>query len=182
MAYWNIGDWNIFQYVLTTPLFVYILDTIANQRIFATVSFILVIVLIGLPMWWKTTEVSRVPLPYDGIKALSDVPITVSGTVAVYTSDPERADLLVAELRSGFANKSLYGLLQLRFTPIVLARNSTDEDEPKTSAELQMRLKHEHPIGVGDFLFMEWPGMTKDDGDVLVTNDRMALISKYCCE
>lgn len=37
----------------------------------ASVSFILIFVCVGLPVWWKTTTVYRVNLPYDEIETLS---------------------------------------------------------------------------------------------------------------
>ncbi|XP_075541033.1 phosphatidylinositol glycan anchor biosynthesis class S isoform X1 [Dermacentor variabilis] len=39
----------------------------------ASLSFILIFVFVGLPVWWKTTTVYRVNLPYDEIEALSTV-------------------------------------------------------------------------------------------------------------
>ncbi|KAL1428615.1 hypothetical protein MTO96_002973 [Rhipicephalus appendiculatus] len=37
----------------------------------AGISFILIFVFVGLPVWWKTTTVYRVNLPYDEIETLS---------------------------------------------------------------------------------------------------------------
>ncbi|KAH7959562.1 hypothetical protein HPB49_011884 [Dermacentor silvarum] len=37
----------------------------------ASIAFILIFVLVGLPVWWKTTTVYRVNLPYDEIEALN---------------------------------------------------------------------------------------------------------------
>ncbi|KAH8039049.1 hypothetical protein HPB51_004974 [Rhipicephalus microplus] len=37
----------------------------------ASISFILIFVFVGLPVWWKTTTVYRVNLPYDEIETLS---------------------------------------------------------------------------------------------------------------
>ncbi|XP_037512932.1 GPI transamidase component PIG-S [Rhipicephalus sanguineus] len=37
----------------------------------ASISFILMFVFVGLPVWWKTTTVYRVNLPYDEIETLS---------------------------------------------------------------------------------------------------------------
>lgn len=37
----------------------------------SSLSILVVAVFIGLPLWWKTTEVYRCPLPYSEIEALA---------------------------------------------------------------------------------------------------------------
>ena len=37
----------------------------------SSLSVLCVAVLVGLPLWWKTTEVYRSPLPYSDIEGLS---------------------------------------------------------------------------------------------------------------
>ncbi|XP_014768254.1 GPI transamidase component PIG-S [Octopus bimaculoides] len=39
---------------------------------YAALGIGLICVFFGIPLWWKTTEVYRVPLPYDEIEALTD--------------------------------------------------------------------------------------------------------------
>ncbi|OXB73374.1 UNVERIFIED_CONTAM: hypothetical protein H355_017028 [Colinus virginianus] len=48
----------------------------------AALSFAAIAVLLGLPLWWKTTETYRAALPYGRIAALSRLPVTVSVSVA----------------------------------------------------------------------------------------------------
>ena len=43
---------------------------------YAALSIGLICLLIGVPIWWKTTEVYRVPLPYGEISALADLTVT----------------------------------------------------------------------------------------------------------
>lgn len=143
--------------------------------------FILIILFIGLPMWWKTTAVSRVPLPYGGIKALSDTPLIVRSTVVVYAAEAERGAALVERLRKQFAadNETVIDaqLLQFEFVPVTL--QAADVAGVQTWMELERKVLRVRPIGAGEFLFMEWKrlGEEERDVDVLVTQQRTALIS-----
>lgn len=75
-------------------------------------SFILLIVVLGLPMWWKTTEVYRVPLPYKEIEGLTEVEIKATTTVYLYTKDATRSDLLQTELKDLFSvNRKLFKII-----------------------------------------------------------------------
>ena len=44
---------------------------------YAALSIGLICLIIGVPIWWKTTEVYRVPLPYSEISALADLTVTL---------------------------------------------------------------------------------------------------------
>jgi GPI-anchor transamidase subunit S len=43
-----------------------------RQRSYIVLSFWLIIVLLGLPFWWKTTEVYRADLPIDAMLQWAD--------------------------------------------------------------------------------------------------------------
>jgi len=45
---------------------------------YAALSIGLICLVIGLPVWWKTTEIYRVPLPYSQISALADLTVVFS--------------------------------------------------------------------------------------------------------
>lgn len=64
----------------------------------------MVIVLIGVPMWWKTTEVYRVSLPYAEIEALSEVPIKATIRMGLFVKSADRKEILMFELRKKFEN------------------------------------------------------------------------------
>lgn len=71
---------------------------IDNHRILASLAFAFIIVVIGFPMWWKTTEVYRVPLPYDKINRLDTDPIRITSKIGIFTHAAVRSALLVHEL------------------------------------------------------------------------------------
>ena len=57
-----------------------------NSKTYATLSYAVVMLLVGLPVWWQTTDVERAPLPFDRIDEMSKdtlkqvVPITIAST------------------------------------------------------------------------------------------------------
>lgn len=55
--------------------------------IYASLSFAVVIILIGIPMWWKTTEVYRVPLPYAQVESLLKKTINHAIPVTIVLED-----------------------------------------------------------------------------------------------
>jgi len=67
-------------------------------------SFAVLLLGIGVPLWWYTTAVPRVTLPYTEIDELweLDIRITTKITIAAFSRD--RAELLTREIRQAFAN------------------------------------------------------------------------------
>jgi phosphatidylinositol glycan class S len=61
---------------------------------------------IGLPLWWKTTDVYRVPLPYSRIAALDSLDVTLAMNISVSTLDAARGDKLIADLKDIFKTSS----------------------------------------------------------------------------
>ena len=54
-----------------------------NCKTYATLSYAVVMLVVGLPVWWQTTDVERAPLPFDRIDEMNQetlkqvVPITI---------------------------------------------------------------------------------------------------------
>lgn len=69
---------------------------------YSSISFILIFVFVGLPVWWKTTTVYRVNLPYDEIKTMSTKVATHLIQVEVVHADPRTpvANVLVLRLEA----------------------------------------------------------------------------------
>lgn len=76
-------------------------------RIFAAVAYGVVLIVIGLPLWWKTTEVYRVSLPYSRIAALDDLDMALGMNISISTLDAARGDKLVADLSDIFKTSSM---------------------------------------------------------------------------
>ena len=52
---------------------------------YAALSVGFVCIVVGLPLWWKTTEVYRVQLPYSDITTLAEIQVQYSTTVSQTT-------------------------------------------------------------------------------------------------
>ncbi|XP_055851996.1 GPI transamidase component PIG-S-like isoform X1 [Episyrphus balteatus] len=138
-----------------------------KYRIYASVAFMVVVLVIGLPMWWKTTEVYRVSLPYSDIHDLSESLIQINLTVGIFTHKPERSALLIEELNNAFKNSDLWNI---QFDQIPQIEGA---DKIKTPAALEAMILKHYPVKTGDFIFIEWTNLQED---VLLTTDRSALI------
>lgn len=144
-------------------------------------------------MWWKTTEVYRVPLPYSKINALSNDEIKVASKVGIFTHSIERATLLIRELNEMAAKNGIQcqnstkknclfeiiitDVLSIEFDLIRVDKKSVKN--VKTPAILEANVLKAYPIQSGDFLILEWEKFTED---ILVTSERSALISSQTCK
>ncbi|XP_050339832.1 GPI transamidase component PIG-S isoform X2 [Bactrocera neohumeralis] len=138
-----------------------------KYRLFASMAFMIVVIIVGVPMWWKTTEVYRVSLPSADIMSLSDKPIEIGTKVAIYTFEKSRGELLVKELTEAYANNELWRPQFVQIAPFEKALQT------KTPAGLENILLKTEEIKAGDFLFIEWPKLQEE---VLLTSERSALI------
>ncbi|XP_017079972.2 GPI transamidase component PIG-S isoform X2 [Drosophila eugracilis] len=136
-------------------------------RIGATIAFIVVIIGIGVPMWWRTTTVYRVNLPSSAILSLSEIPIKTAVQVAIYTQQSSRGQLLIAELQSAFSDSEIWSVEFKQLSP------TTKTQEAHTPATLEKLLLEEYVQSVGDFMFIEWPKLQEE---LLLTTERSALM------
>lgn len=71
------------------------------------------LVIVGVPLWWKTTEVYRVSLPYSEIDVLHEVNIKIRMNVYVATIDGVKGNNLINDLKNIFYMSSKSVTLQL---------------------------------------------------------------------
>ncbi|KAK3095640.1 hypothetical protein FSP39_017048 [Pinctada imbricata] len=69
-----------------------------KRQHYAALGVGFVCVIIGLPLWWKTTEVYRVSLPYSDIADLTNVKIKCVIDVDVINTEPSLTDNNLADL------------------------------------------------------------------------------------
>ncbi|XP_005175676.2 GPI transamidase component PIG-S isoform X2 [Musca domestica] len=136
-------------------------------RLYATIAFMTVVIVIGVPMWWKTTEVYRVGLPSSDIMELSDKPLKMHIKIGIFNVKNERASLLINELKEEYAKSDIWSL------EFVHKNNFENANTVKTPAALETLILKEVELREGDFAFIEWPKLQEE---VLITNDRTALI------
>ncbi|XP_031632221.1 GPI transamidase component PIG-S isoform X2 [Contarinia nasturtii] len=140
-----------------------------NQRILATLAFAFIIIVIGFPMWFKTTEVYRVPLPYSKINLLGDDVTKISSKVGIFTYSNERTKLLMNELKTFILKE---GFIEIEYYAIQI--EDTLLAKVNTPASLESTVLKKYPLKSGEFMLLEW---TKFTEDILVTSDRSAFIS-----
>uniref|UniRef100_A0A1B6DTT3 GPI transamidase component PIG-S n=1 Tax=Clastoptera arizonana TaxID=38151 RepID=A0A1B6DTT3_9HEMI len=74
-----------------------------NLQMWSAISFAVILIGLGIPVWWKTTETYRVSIPYSRIDKLSDLKWTIILNISVFSNNPIRRDKRIGELLSFFA-------------------------------------------------------------------------------
>lgn len=84
---------------------------IESLRMWSAASFALIILGLGLPLWWKTTEVYRVSLPYSEIDQLQHLEHRTTVNISVYTEYPSRTNKHMVKLNNAFSSSKLFNVL-----------------------------------------------------------------------
>ena len=66
-----------------------------KTNVYAAIGIGFVCVVVGLPLWWKTTEVYRVSLPYSDIETLADAKVILSFSPRC-TEDDDKFNIICA--------------------------------------------------------------------------------------
>ncbi|XP_069683309.1 GPI transamidase component PIG-S [Periplaneta americana] len=123
-------------------------------RIYAAIAYAVILIVIGLPLWWKTTEVYRVPLPYSRIGALDSLDVVLAMNISISTLDAARGEKLTVDLKHIFKISKLF---DLNFSVVdldkqYLASAHSPEDLEKASFQPQLP---------GQLLLLEVPGLAR---------------------
>lgn len=138
-------------------------------RLYSTIAFIFIIICLGVPMWWKTTEVHREVLPLAEIEKLSKSPVTVKVNVYIYTASSSKSGQLSEELKNIFSGNTVIDL-----NLIQIQIDSNEASHAHSPAALEQIILKRHNLNPGDFIFIEWNKLTDE---VIVNSDRSAFIS-----
>lgn len=120
-------------------------------------------------MWWKTTEVYRVALPYNEINNLLENPIKVSLNIGIFTHDTDRTKKLMHELQLYFKE---HEWANINFHNINLDKKQAEVAH--SPAALENLAQKSAVVNEGDFMFIEWVKLAEE---VLVNSGRTAFIS-----
>lgn len=66
----------------------------------AVYAFILLV--IGIPLWWRMTEVQRYPLPYAQISQLGNIDVSIATDIFVYTKHPSETERIIKQIQITF--------------------------------------------------------------------------------
>ncbi|VVC29688.1 Phosphatidylinositol-glycan biosynthesis class S protein [Cinara cedri] len=73
----------------------------------AVYAFILLV--IGIPLWWRMTEVQRHPLPYSQISQLGNMDVTIATDIFVYTKNVSKTEQIIQQLHTTF-NSTMFNI------------------------------------------------------------------------
>lgn len=139
-----------------------------KYRVYASVSFAVLLLGIGVPLWWHTTTVPRVTLPYTGIDELSKLDIKITTKITVAALSHNRAESLAREIRRTFENAEIY---QLNVEYQIVSNNLLAS--AFTYHELE-KVASTFDLDVGDLLLLE---ATNLNDAVLVGSKRTLYFS-----
>ncbi|XP_075984257.1 phosphatidylinositol glycan anchor biosynthesis class S isoform X2 [Anticarsia gemmatalis] len=88
-----------------------------SNRMWASASFVGVLIVIGLPLWWKTTEVYRVSLPYDKINSFDSLSHAISTDLTVLANDDATANEIVTLVEKAFKDSAV---IKLKITKSII--------------------------------------------------------------
>lgn len=131
-------------------------DKTETLRMWSAISFSLLILGVGIPLWWKTTEVYRVALPFAEIEELQQIKPLVLVNLSVHAGDSNR----VLELKSALASSRLF---DLRLTP------GESDYAGRSVAELE-EMDSKRPSTAGSFMIIETNRVAEET--VVVGNHR----------
>ncbi|KAJ8712893.1 hypothetical protein PYW08_008197 [Mythimna loreyi] len=90
-----------------------------SNRMWASASFVGVLIIIGLPLWWKTTEVYRVSLPYDKISSFDTLSHSITTELTVLANDEATASEIVGLIEKAFEHSDV---IKLKITKSILSK------------------------------------------------------------
>lgn len=129
-------------------------------RMWSAVSFAVIILGLGLPLWWKTTEVHRVGLPLQEIEELQHADPRMALNLSVHTEYPSRTNRRMVQLKNALASSRLF---DARLSPARLDVGQGSVAESEAAEE-------KSPSDPGSFKIIETPGL--ENGTVFLGNHR----------
>lgn len=94
-----------------------------DLRMWAALSFAIILLGIGIPLWWKTTEVYRVSLPYSRIDSLNQNQWRITTSVFIHTKYQSETRARIHFLKSYFEKSDVFDVNVL---PAKLEESTSD--------------------------------------------------------
>lgn len=135
-------------------------DEFGVYRMWSAISFSVMLIIIGVPLWWKTTEVYRAPLPYDEIHALDPSQTEIKTTIFIYSEYPTHVNAVTQGLLISFEKLSIFNV-EIKPFKIDIEPISFDAVENSTAI---------HPTKSGQILLVEVPSLPYNDRVFVSTN------------
>jgi len=85
-------------------------EPVSYQKHIAAASYAVMMLVIGVPVWWKTTEVYRAHVPYSDIANLETVSVMQKANLLLITSDAEDSHLRGPIFQKTLSKSNMYDL------------------------------------------------------------------------
>lgn len=124
----------------------------------STLSYVIVLIVAGIPIWYHTTKVYRASLPLDDMLQLeqySPAPLSVQ----IHSATPSRSQLLTEEIQSLLGDTVNVSIHDKKVT---LPISNGEADVEKAAKSMKIR--------PGEILFIEWP---KSHTSIVLTSRRV---------
>ncbi|XP_050439968.1 GPI transamidase component PIG-S-like [Adelges cooleyi] len=86
-----------------------------HLRNISSAVYTVILLVIGIPLWWRMTEVQRHSLPYAKISELETRNVVITTDVFVFTQNPLDTDRIINEIKLGF-NSTMFEINAERST------------------------------------------------------------------
>ena len=140
----------------------------------ACVGYTLVILCVGLPVWWSSTTVDRANLPYDEISDLPDPQFTMS--ILMVSKDADGRHSIGPKLQGALSKSKL---VEVSFRSRV---RTSQENEAYTNSKsidsLESRLRELHPSLPSTVLFEAPSKFFADDKIIVLGKGRMIFFKE----
>lgn len=81
---------------------------IEDLRNLSATVYAFILLVIGIPLWWRMTEVQRHPLPYSHISQLGSMDVEIAMDIFVFTNNPSETKRIIEQLQITFnSSKSI---------------------------------------------------------------------------
>jgi len=149
------------------------------QKHIAAASYAFLMLVVGVPVWWKTTEVYRAYVPYSDIANLETLPVLQKANVLLITTDAEDSHLRGPIFQKTLSQSNMYDIsLAVRVphhSENEIVENAVDISE--IDEKIGSRLMKDNP---GSVAFLEVPSkLFTEIPHIVVGNHRTVYYSAY---
>jgi len=151
----------------------------AYQKHIAAGSYAFVLLVVGVPVWWKTTEVYRAYIPDSDIAQLDNLPFTQKANILLISMDTEDVNIRGPILQKTLSGSNVFDthlsvrVLHQSEKKIVEFAKSVEEIDK----EIGSKLFRDYP---GSIAFMEIPStMFSETPHIIIGNHRTVYFSSF---
>jgi len=149
------------------------------QKHLAAASYAFLMLVIGVPVWWKTTEVYRAYVPYSDIANLESLPVLQKANILLITTDAEDSHLRGPIFQKTLSQSNMYDISLTVRVPHTSEREIVEhaKDIAEIDTKIGSGLLKENPGSIG---FLEVPSkLFTEIPHIVVGNHRTVYYSSY---